>query len=274
MNDSVETATVEGAEAAGWRSDVEGAARDLAVALAETPQFEAFEHAYMRFRDDERAQEAMRAYQEKQNSLQMMLMLNAASPEQLEELERLRQAWMAEESMVAYLDAQTALALLARSIDTLLSERIGFGFAATCRPSCCGPAGGATGAEDETRAALSPELLAAAGSLAAALERSEPVAALREAKSRLDADERARAMLRSLAEADAELRRRQAEGTLRREDIERVRAAQQEAWSDLVISAFAEAQQEVAAYLPEVNETISELLGWDFAQMASSPASC
>lgn len=126
----------------------------------------------------------------------------------------------------------------------------------------------------DTRTTISPPLLAATGSLAAALERSEPVAALRDAKARLDADEQARELLKNLAQAEADLRRGQAEGTLTREDIDRVRAAQQEAWSNPVIVAFAEAQQEAAAYLPEVNERISELLGWDFASMAAAPATC
>jgi cell fate (sporulation/competence/biofilm development) regulator YlbF (YheA/YmcA/DUF963 family) len=138
MSDGMEAATVVGAEAAGWRSNVERAARDLAVALKQTPEFEAFDRAYARLRDDERAQEAMRAYQEKQGSLQMMLMLNAVSAEQREELERLRRAWMTGPSMVAYLEAEGALAALSRSIDELLSERIGLGFSAACRPSCCG----------------------------------------------------------------------------------------------------------------------------------------
>ena len=121
---------------------------------------------------------------------------------------------------------------------------------------------------------MSPALLEAAESLGAALERAEPIAALRAAKTRLDADEQARGLLEDVAEADAELRRRQAEGTLTREDIDRVRAAQQRAWSDPAIAALAEAQREAAAYLPEVNEFISELLGWDFAQMAAVQGSC
>ncbi len=121
---------------------------------------------------------------------------------------------------------------------------------------------------------ISPALLEAAESLGAALERSEPIAVLREAKARLDADEQARGLIEDVAEAEAELRRRQAEGTLTREEIDRVRAAQQRAWSDPTIAALAAAQQEAAAYLPEVNEFISELLGWDFAQMAAVQGSC
>lgn len=126
----------------------------------------------------------------------------------------------------------------------------------------------------DAHATIPPALRAAAEALGAALERSEPVAAFREAKARLDADEQARGMLEHLAEADADLRRRQAEGSLTRDDIDRVRAAQREAWSDPVIAGFASAQQAVAANLPEVNGLISELLGWDFAAMAAAPASC
>jgi hypothetical protein len=42
-----------------WRIGVENAAKDFAAALSETPELKAFERAYVRFRDDERAQEAM-----------------------------------------------------------------------------------------------------------------------------------------------------------------------------------------------------------------------
>lgn len=121
-----------------WRSAVERAARDFAAALSETPEFEAFEKAYLRFRDDERAQEALWAYQVAQRSLQPLLMLGAASEEQRAELERLRQAWMAEPSVTGYLEAQTSLSTLCRAIEERLSEHIGLGFAAACNPSCCG----------------------------------------------------------------------------------------------------------------------------------------
>lgn len=121
-----------------WRLAVEQAARSFAAALTETPQYKAFERAYLRFRDDERAQEAMRAFEEQQRSLQPLLMLGAASDEQRAELDRLREAWMAEPSVAEYLEAQTSLSTLARAIDRVLSDRTGIGFAATCRPSCCG----------------------------------------------------------------------------------------------------------------------------------------
>jgi len=121
---------------------------------------------------------------------------------------------------------------------------------------------------------IPPALRSAAEELAASLELSEPIALFREAKARLDADGKARDMLKRLAELDSDLRRREADGTLTREDIDRLRAVQREAWSDPVIAGSAEAQQRAIGYLPEVNELISTLLGWDFASMASAPASC
>jgi len=121
-----------------WRIAVEDAARGFAAALSETPEVKAFERAHVRFRDDERAQEAMWSFQEQQRLLQPLLMLGAASDEQRIELERLREAWMTEPSVLEYVEAQTSLSTLARALDQMLSDRIGLGFAAACRPSCCG----------------------------------------------------------------------------------------------------------------------------------------
>lgn len=138
MKGRPETITVVDAEDTDRRSDVERAARDLAAALAQTPEFEAFERAYVRFRDDARAQEALSTFQQKQRSLQAVLMLGAASAEERAELERLREAWVSEPTVMGYLDAQTTLASLSRAVDQQLSEKIGLRFAASCRPSCCG----------------------------------------------------------------------------------------------------------------------------------------
>ena len=135
---SRETEPRSGEGESGWRSDVERAAKDFVVALSKTPEFEAFEHAYLRFRDDERAQEALRAFQARQQELQAMLMLGAATAEQRAELERLREAWMAEPSVIEYVEAQMSLAMLSRAIDERLSEKMGLGFAAACQPTCCG----------------------------------------------------------------------------------------------------------------------------------------
>ncbi len=117
---------------------VKQAGRDFAAALAETQQFKTFEQLALRFRQDEAAQKDMQAYREKQQSLRVEQQLNAASPEDKAELERLRTAWLAHESVMEYLEAQADLVALCQSVGDLLSEEIGLDFPAACSTSCCG----------------------------------------------------------------------------------------------------------------------------------------
>lgn len=135
----VDTQVADGpSEASTAGSDVESAAQKFAAALAETRAFKAFEEASVRFGGDERAQEAYRAYQAEQRTLQPFLMMGAASDEQRAELDRLYEAFLAEHSAADLRQAQVSLAALCRAIDGLLSERIGLRFAAICSPGCCG----------------------------------------------------------------------------------------------------------------------------------------
>jgi len=119
-------------------ADTTRAAKELAAAITQTAEFTAFERAFLRLREDEGAQRALVAFEMKQQELQAVLMLGAASEEERAELERLRQAWMDEASVTEYLSAQASLAALSQAVDRHLSDRIGLGFAAACRPSCCG----------------------------------------------------------------------------------------------------------------------------------------
>ena len=75
-------------------SVVLGAARDFAGALAETLQFKAFEQAAEHFRLDKKAQQAQKAYQEKQTAWKALMMLGALNPEQRAELESLRSTFV------------------------------------------------------------------------------------------------------------------------------------------------------------------------------------
>jgi len=120
---------------------------------------------------------------------------------------------------------------------------------------------------------IPPAVLTAAETLAAALICVEPIAAYRRAQARLDADPNARALLERFSAAQADLRVRQSRGTLTQSDVNNLRALQQEVRSDPVIIDYAVAQQAAIAYLPEVNQGISQLLGTDFAALAG-PASC
>lgn len=116
---------------------VQQAARDFAAALAGTPQFKAFEEARERLNQDEAAQRAMGAYQERQQALQAVLMLNAASVEERAELESLRKTFLESPSVLAYVLAETDLRAVCQEAATLLSQQIGLNFAAACSSGCC-----------------------------------------------------------------------------------------------------------------------------------------
>jgi len=119
-------------------SVVKQAARDFAAALAETPQFIAFEQAAYAFRQDQTAQQVMQAYQQKQQSLRALVMLNALSAEQHDELERLQSAFINHPVVQEYFTAQAELATLCQALGDALSESIGLNYAAACGVSCCG----------------------------------------------------------------------------------------------------------------------------------------
>jgi cell fate (sporulation/competence/biofilm development) regulator YlbF (YheA/YmcA/DUF963 family) len=117
---------------------VKRAARDFAAALVETPQFNMFELSADRFRQDPVAQQALHAYQEKQTSWRALLMLNALSAEQRDELESLRIAFIDQPVVKEYFAAQSELAALCQTLGDALSESIDLNYAACCGASCCG----------------------------------------------------------------------------------------------------------------------------------------
>lgn len=114
------------------------AGRDFAAALAETPQFQAFEQAAERFRNDETAQHAMSAYREKQQDWRALIMLHALNAEQQTELENLKNTFLNQPIVQEYFKAQTELVTLCQSLGDTLSESIGLDYAAACGVSCCG----------------------------------------------------------------------------------------------------------------------------------------
>jgi cell fate (sporulation/competence/biofilm development) regulator YlbF (YheA/YmcA/DUF963 family) len=119
-------------------SVVLAAAREFAAALAETPQFQAFEQVAERFRLDEGAQQAHKAYQAKQSSWRALIMLNALNTELRGELESLRSAFFDRPLVQEYMKAQNELIALCQTLGDALSDGIGLNYAAACGVSCCG----------------------------------------------------------------------------------------------------------------------------------------
>lgn len=118
-------------------SVVRQAARDFAEALAETTQFVAFETAAEQLNKDLAAQKAIEVFQTKQQSLQIMLRLNAISPEDRAELQRLQQAYLSEPSVKTCLEAQAELISICQAAAERISQSIGLNYAAACGASCC-----------------------------------------------------------------------------------------------------------------------------------------
>ncbi len=116
---------------------VREAATAFAQALADTPEFRAFEESYHVFKHDRAAQEAVRRFEDKQRSLQMMQQLGVVEPSEREELNRLQEAMMREPKIRAYIEAQDELMLLCQAAVKEMSETIGLDFAGACAPSCC-----------------------------------------------------------------------------------------------------------------------------------------
>lgn len=114
-------------------------ARRFTEALAETPQFLAFEETYQAFRQDAEAQMAYQALQQKQESLQMMMMLDAVDEDERLELQNLQAKFYQQESVQTYLEAQENLISLCQEIGEILSDATGLDFGSACRiGGCCG----------------------------------------------------------------------------------------------------------------------------------------
>ena len=111
---------------------------DFASALSATPEWQAWEAAAMRVRGDPSAQRASAAYEERLKALRLNLMLQAVSPEEEAELERLHDALFDEPAVVAYAEAEAALKALCGASAERLSRTIGLDYAGSCATSCCG----------------------------------------------------------------------------------------------------------------------------------------
>ena len=119
-------------------SVVKQSARNFASVLVETPQFKSFEQAAEHFRQDQAAQQAMKAFQEKQRDWRALIMLNALSPDQQAELDTLKNAFVSRPVVEEYFKSQSDLATLCQTLGDALSESLGLNYAAACGVSCCG----------------------------------------------------------------------------------------------------------------------------------------
>jgi cell fate (sporulation/competence/biofilm development) regulator YlbF (YheA/YmcA/DUF963 family) len=115
-------------------------------------------------------------------------------------------------------------------------------------------------------------LVEAVDDLAVALNAAPPLTAYRTAETALTGDAEASALLEQFAALQRALRVQQMDGTLTQADLTAARALEQQLTANVTIMDYVTAQQAALAALPEVNQMISELLGFDFAQLARRSA--
>jgi cell fate (sporulation/competence/biofilm development) regulator YlbF (YheA/YmcA/DUF963 family) len=127
---------------------------------------------------------------------------------------------------------------------------------------------------ETTTTQMSLELTTAAQTLAESLAASEPILRYQQANKILDGDSTARELLQRLSVAQADLRDRQLRGTLGQVNIDQLLAVQSEAQANPIILEFAQSQQAAIAYLREINQDISQLIGLDFAKMSRRSSCC
>jgi cell fate (sporulation/competence/biofilm development) regulator YlbF (YheA/YmcA/DUF963 family) len=69
-------------------------------------------------------------------------------------------------------------------------------------------------------------------------------------------------------------RKKQYDGTLTQEELDTIRALQAQVSNHPITQRFVQARAGVLDVLNECNSVISELLGFNYAQMAAPPANC
>jgi cell fate (sporulation/competence/biofilm development) regulator YlbF (YheA/YmcA/DUF963 family) len=121
---------------------------------------------------------------------------------------------------------------------------------------------------------ISPVLLEATQTLAQALLQSEPFIRYQEADRKLQADQDAMQVLADLSEAQRKIREQQLLNAVSESDLSRLRELHNTMRTNDTILAYGMAQQEAIAFLREVNQEISSLLGYDFASLTRRSGVC
>jgi cell fate (sporulation/competence/biofilm development) regulator YlbF (YheA/YmcA/DUF963 family) len=120
-----------------------------------------------------------------------------------------------------------------------------------------------------------PEMLyQATQSLAENLVASEPFAQYAQARDAFEADSNAQSFLKDISSIQGEIRQKQQRGQATQENIDVLRAMQQQAQSNETIMQYASTQQNAVNFLREINQEISQLLGVDFAALSKQTGCC
>ncbi len=121
---------------------------------------------------------------------------------------------------------------------------------------------------------ISITMLEATSNLANNLAQSEPFLRLKAAEERFKADREAVQLLKNLSELQQKIRKEQYSGGVTESDLKQLRTLQSAVSANETIQDYGLAQELAVAFLREVNQEISQLLGIDFASLARRSSSC
>ena len=122
--------------------------------------------------------------------------------------------------------------------------------------------------------AISIPMMEATSALAENLAQSEPFLRYQAADHRLNADPEAKELLAEFSELQQKIRAQHDSGTIIESDIHRLRELQRIISTNDAIQDHRMAQQLAIAFLREVNQEISNLLGVDFASLTRRSGGC
>lgn len=118
------------------------------------------------------------------------------------------------------------------------------------------------------------QLLEASSALAENLVQSEPFLRFKAAENTLNADPEALQLLKEFSELQQKLRNQQLSSVIEESDIQRLRELQSKISTNETIQNYGLAQELAVAFLREVNQEISQLLGIDFASLTRRSGGC
>jgi len=115
------------------------ASKRFAQAIVESTQFQRFEEASKRLRDDPSAWQLLTDFQQAQQLYQMTQSWGGASTQEAGRMEQSKQQMLANPTLKEYFESQDEMVLTLKELNVHMTEKLGFDFAGLAKPAggCC-----------------------------------------------------------------------------------------------------------------------------------------
>jgi cell fate (sporulation/competence/biofilm development) regulator YlbF (YheA/YmcA/DUF963 family) len=115
---------------------LEDLGRELGDAIAETPEYEAFEEAKAAVEDDEELQAEIREFQQRREEFMLARQRGEATQERLEEVQTAQRELHSKDKMATYLKAQETLQERLEAVNRAISDPLAVDFGGEAG-GCC-----------------------------------------------------------------------------------------------------------------------------------------